>query len=143
MVVTAIFAIYAVIAGLAYLGIGIFSGNLGFGARFWRIAAGVLVAGAGIIALTNLQSTSAFFFIFMAVLIGVTWIYEGFVTIATMRRAPSKGWALFFGIISIIAGLTLVFASLPGAFVLWWAIGLSAIIYGIAQIIMAFRIGKI
>ncbi len=138
MIVTGIFAVYVIVAGLVYVGAGLFSAGMGFGARLWRILLGVLFVASGIIALGSLQSTSAFFFVFIAIMIGVTWIYEGILAFATLGSASSKGGAVFYGIVSILAGLVLLFTPMWGAVALWWVIGLSAIVYGIVEIIRSF-----
>lgn len=138
MIVTGIFAVYVIVAGLAYVGAGLFSSGMGFGARLWRILLGVLFVVSGVVALGSLKTTSAFFFVFMAIMIGVTWIYEGFLAFANMSSSTSKGWSVFYGIVSILAGLTLVFSPLYATVALWWVIGLSAVIYGIVQIIQSF-----
>lgn len=138
MIVTGIFAVYVIVAGLAYVGAGFFSSGMGFGARLWRILLGALFVVAGIVALGSLQTTSAFFFVFMSIMIGVTWIYEGFLAFATMSSSSSKGWSVFFGIISIVAGFVLIFSPIVGAVSLWWAIGIVAVVYGIVQIVQSF-----
>ncbi len=139
MIVTGIFAVYVIVAGLAYAGAGLFSQGMGFGARFWRIILGAIFVISGVVALGSLQSTAAFFFVFMAIMIGVTWIYEGFIAFASMGSSSSKGWTFFYGFVSILAGLTIVFSPLYSTVALWWVIGLSAMIYGIVEIIQSFR----
>lgn len=149
MVVTAIFAVYTIIAGVVYFGTGIFSAGLGWGARIWRMVLGALFVVAGIVALSSLQAFAVFFFMFMAIMIGITWIYEGIVTFSSLGSAGSKGWAIVFGTLSILAGLMIVVGSFgsgvgaaSSAVILWWAIGFSAIIYGVAEMIAAIFAGR-
>lgn len=141
VVVTAIFAVYAIVAGIVYVGVGLFSGAVGVWARLWRILLGVLIVISGIFGLANLQETAGVFFVFMSVFIGISWIFEGVMTFASLGGASSKGTSIMFGILSIVAGFVLVYSPLAGAAALWWAIGLSAIIYGAAEMIVAFRAG--
>ena len=54
----------------------------------------------------------------------------------------SKGWTIFFAIVSIIAGLFLLFNAITGAAILWWILGISLIVLGIIQIVRAFTFGK-
>lgn len=142
MVLTAIIAIYAIAAGLVYIGLGIFSSGKGGWARVGHIALGVLFIIAGIIAFTNLGATTATLAVFVGILVGIMWIIEGVVALSTLGLAPSKGWTVFFAIISIIAGIMLLFSPLWGAVVLWWLLGISAVVLGIVQIIRAFSFGK-
>lgn len=142
MVVTAIIAIYAIIAGLVYAGLGIFASGKGGWARIGHIVLGVLFIAAGIIAFLNLGATTAWLAVFLGILVGVLWIIEGIVALSTLGDAPSKGWTIFFAIISILAGITLLFSPLWGAVVLWWLLGISAIVLGIIQVFRAFSFGK-
>ncbi|ALJ20216.1 HdeD family acid-resistance protein [Microbacterium sp. No. 7] len=142
MVVAAIIAIYAIAAGLAYAGLGIFSKQKGGWARIGHILLGLVFIAAGIVAFANLGATALTLAVFIGVLVGIMWIIEGVVALSTLSAAPSKGWTIFFSIISIIAGITLLFSPAFGAAVLWWLLGISAVVLGAIQIGRAFTFGK-
>ncbi len=142
MVVAAIIAIYAIVTGLIYVGLGLFSVGKGGWARIGHIALGILFIIAGIIAFTNLGATTVWLAAFLGILVGIIWIIEGIVSLSTLGNAPSKGWTIFFAIVSLLAGVTLLFSPLWGAVVLWWLLGISAIVLGIIQIFRAFSFGK-
>ena len=138
VVVTAIIAIYAIAAGLVYAGLGIFAKNKGGWARVGHIVLGLLFISAGVVAFFNLGVTAAWFATFVGILVGILWIIEGIVSLSTLRDARSKGWTIFFAIVSIIAGLVLLFSPLWGAAVLWWLLGIGLVVLGIVQIVRAF-----
>ncbi|MEV7692120.1 DUF308 domain-containing protein [Microbacterium sp. NPDC089189] len=138
---TAIIAIYAIASGLVYAGIGIFSKTLSGWARVGHIVLGVLFVVAGIVALTNLGDTTVFLAIFVGVFIGITWIVEGVVALTTLGAAGSKGWTVFYAIVSLIAGVLLLFSPLYVA-LLWLFVGVSLVVLGIVQIVRAFTFGK-
>ncbi|TQJ32237.1 HdeD family acid-resistance protein [Microbacterium sp. SLBN-146] len=142
MVVTAIIAIYAIAAGLVYAGLGIFSKSKGGWARIGHIVLGVLFIIAGVVAFFNLGATTAFLALFLGVLVGVMWIIEGIVSLSTLSDSSSKGWTIFFAIVSIIAGIVLLFSPLWGAVVLWWLLGISLIVLGLLNVVRAFTFGK-
>jgi uncharacterized membrane protein HdeD (DUF308 family) len=142
VVITVILAIYFIIAGLAYLGLGIFSKGISGGARALDIGLGLLFLIGGIIALFNLQATVAVLAVFLGVLIGILWIVEGVVALVQSSDAPSRVWAIVFGIISIIAGIVLLFSPVWGAAVLFILAGIGLIILGIIQIVRAFTFGR-
>ncbi|WP_298044911.1 DUF308 domain-containing protein [uncultured Microbacterium sp.] len=142
MVVTAIIAIYAIVAGLIYAGLGIFTAGRGGWSRLGHILLGVLFVIAGIVAFMNLGATTVWLAAFLGILVGIMWIIEGVVSLSTLSLAPSKGWTLFFAIISIIAGIVLLFSPIMGAVTLWWLLGISAIVLGVIQIFRAFSFGK-
>lgn len=141
-VVTFVIALYAIAAGLVYAGLGIFSKNKGGWARVGHIALGILFIIAGVIALVNLQQATAWLAVFVVILVGIMWIVEGVVALSTLGDAASKGWAIFFAIISIIAGLYLLFSPLWGAVVLWWILGIALVVLGIINIVRAFTFGR-
>ncbi len=138
MVVTAIIAIYAIAGGLVYAGLGIFTRSMGGWARVGHIVLGVLFIIAGIIAFVNLADTTGWFAVFLGILVGIMWIVEGVVSLTTVAGAASKGWSIFFAVISILAGITLLFSPLFGAAVLWWLLGIALVVLGIMQILRAF-----
>ena len=142
MVVTAIIAIYAIAAGLVYAGLGIFSAGKDGWSRIGHILLGVLFVISGIVAFMNLGATTAWLAIFLGILVGIMWIVEGVVALSTLSVAPSKGWTVFFAIISIVAGITLLFSPLWGALVLWWLLGIAALVMGVIQVFRAFSFGK-
>ena len=136
-VVTAIIAIYAIAAGLVYAGLGIFTKGRGGWSRIGHIVLGLLFIVAGIVAFLNLSAATAWLAIFLGILVGIMWIVEGVVALSTLGDAASKGWTVFFAIISIIAGVVLLFSPLY-IIALWWLLGISLIVLGIIQIVRAF-----
>jgi len=142
MFVTAIIAIYAIAAGLVYAGLGIFSKAKGGWARVGHILLGILFIIAGVVALFNLGQTAVWLALFIGILVGILWIVEGIVSLSTLSDAGSKGWTIFFAILSIIAGLVVLFSPIWGTVVLWWLLGISLIVLGIINIVRAFTFGK-
>ncbi|MDQ2661248.1 MAG: DUF308 domain-containing protein [Actinomycetota bacterium] len=138
---TVILGIYLIIAGLAYVGLGIFSKGISGGARALDIILGVLFVIGGVLAVTNPTESAVVLGIFLGVLIGILWIVEGIVALVQSSDAPSRGWAIFFGILSIIAGIVLLFSPLY-VVVLWWILGIGLIVLGIMQIVRAFTFGR-
>ena len=141
VVLTVILGIYLIIAGLAYVGLGIFSKGISGGARALDIILGALFVIGGIVAVVNPSESAVVLGIFLGILIGILWIVEGVVALVQSGDAPSKAWAIFFGILSIIAGIVLLFSPMF-VVVLWWILGISLIVLGIIQIVRAFRFGR-
>lgn len=135
--VTMLVAVYAVIAGVAYVGYGIASKSLGTGGRLGHVLLGVLYAIAGVYAFTELERSAAFLAIFVTLMIGIMWIVEGFVALFTLDQAASKGLAVFFAILSLFAGGTLVLSPLWGAVFLWWFVAISLVVLGVLNVIRA------
>lgn len=138
---TGIIAIYAIASGIVYACLGIFSKSLGGWGRIGHILLGLVFFAAGVIALANLGDTTVFLAVFVGVFIGITWIIEGVVALTTLSGSSSKGWTIFFAILSLIAGVVLLFSPLYVA-ILWLFVGISLVVLGILQIVRAFSFGK-
>ena len=110
--------------------------------RLGHIVLGVLFIIAGVIAFANLSQTTAWLAVFVGILVGILWIIEGVVSLSTLGDARSKGWTIFFAIISIIAGIVLLFSPLLRRRVLWWLLGIALVVLGIIQIVRAFSFGN-
>ncbi|MFK4729343.1 DUF308 domain-containing protein [Agromyces mediolanus] len=142
VVITILFGIYFIIAGLAYLGLGIFSKGISGGARALDIILGVLFVIGGVIVLANPSESAVILGLFLGLFVGILWIVEGIVALVQSGDSGSKGWAIFFGILSVVAGIVLLFSPLWGAVVLFIFAGVALIVLGIVQIVRAFTFGK-
>lgn len=141
-VIVVLLGIYFVVAGIAYLGIGIFAKGIGGGARALDIILGILMIVAGILVFTDPQASAVILGIFLGIFVGIAWIVEGIVALVQSGDSGSRGWSIFFGILSLIAGIILLFSPLWGAVVLFWVAGISLIVLGIIQIVRAFAFGR-
>jgi len=140
--IAVLLGIYFIVAGLVYVGIGVFSRGISGGARTLDIVLGVLfLIGAGL-AFANLSGTVAFLAVFLGIAIGILWIIEGVATLVQLGDAPSKTWAVILAIVSIIAGIALLFAPLWGAQLLFLVTGIALIVLGVVQIIRGFTFGR-
>jgi uncharacterized membrane protein HdeD (DUF308 family) len=78
----------------------------------------------------------------LALLLGIFWIVNGAIELFTAlshRAMPSRGWMIFMGLLSIVAGVVaLVY---PGISLLALAIvlGVWLLVFGIMEIFLAFR----
>ena len=81
----------------------------------------------------------------LAIWIGIGFVFRGVATAAAAfsdRDTPARGWEIFIGIATLIAGIIVLaypFASLP---TLIWVTGCGLIALGIIEIIGAFGIRK-
>ncbi|MWB97817.1 HdeD family acid-resistance protein [Agromyces seonyuensis] len=141
-VFTWLLAFYLIIAGLIYLGMGIFARGISGGARALDLVLGVLFIVGSIVVFMNLQSSAVALAAFIGILVGILWIVEGIVSLATAGDAASKGWSIFFGILGILAGLVLLFSPIWGFTFLFIFTGISLIVFGIFQIVRAFTFGR-
>ncbi|MGX5695041.1 HdeD family acid-resistance protein [Agromyces soli] len=136
-----ILGIYFIVAGIAYLGLGIFSRGISGGARTLDIILGLLFIVGGVIVVSNPNESAVVLGVFLGILIGILWIIEGIVALVQSGDASSRGWAIFFGILSLVAGIVMLFSPM---FIVafWWILGIALVVLGIVQIVRAFTFGK-
>jgi uncharacterized membrane protein HdeD (DUF308 family) len=62
--------------------------------------------------------------------------------VAAFRLDPAygRGWLIFSGIVSVLFGIALLVSPLIGAVVLTWWLGAYAIAFGIALLVLAFKL---
>lgn len=139
---TILLAISLLVSGIAYLAVGFFAKGISGGARALDLIFGALLVIAAIIAFVNVSGTAAFLAIFLGILVGIAWIVEGAVALAQVGDSSSRGWGIFFGILSIVAGIVLLFSPFWGITVLFLLAGISLIVLGVVQIARAFTFGR-
>lgn len=141
-IVTIIVASYAIVAGIIYLGVGLFSQVLGTWSKIGRIAAGAVFVIVGVVALVHLATTNQIAVLLIGILVGLMWLVEGAVTLTLLvNNKDANGWTIAYAIIAIIAGVLVMLSPMWGFEVLKWMFGASFIALGIAQLIRAIRLG--
>jgi uncharacterized membrane protein HdeD (DUF308 family) len=142
VIVTAIFATYLIIAGLVYIGLGIFSGAKGGWSRVGHIVLGLVFILAGVIAYANLGAAAATLAFVVVIFIGISWIVDGVVSLSLLGRDGSRVWTLLYALLSIIAGVVVLFSPIIAGLAFWLLLGISLVVLGIVQIVRAITLGK-
>src|SRR5580658_5028655 len=108
--------------------------------RVWLGIAGLLYVVIGVILIRHLNLTVAV----IGLIVGLTWIVQGlsalFGGIASSREG--RGWWIFFGIVSLIAGIVVVADPISSVTVLAVLLGVWFIIMGLFEVIAAFIIRR-
>lgn len=142
MVITVLVAIYAITVGAVYAGLGIWSKSKGGWARVGNVVLGLVFIAAGIIAMLNLGATTLALAFLLGLIVGIMWIVQGVVSLSTLGDASSRGWTVFFALLSIVAGILMLFSSMWGIELLYWLLGISLVVLGVIQIVRAITFGK-
>lgn len=142
VIVTAIFASYLIIAGIVYIGLGIFSREKGGWVRVGHIVLGLLYIAAGVIAFFNLNVAAATLALVVVIFIGVSWIVDGVVALSLLGSDGSRVWTMLYAVLSIIAGIIVLFSPAIAGFAFWLLLGISLVVLGIIQIVRAITLGK-
>ena len=126
--------IYWVIRGLFYLA-GMFIDHSMWG---WKLFASIVGILAGILVIQHPLYSPLVVGSVLVIILGIQGLIMGIVGLFTAFKGAGWG-AGILGALSIIIGLWLLFNVRAATFALPWAIGLLAIIGGIAAIFMAFK----
>jgi len=135
-------AVVAVLLGILVIFSGIYNVVEAFrGAeqgRVWRGIAGVVFIVAGLVLIRHLHLSIAL----IGLVIGLTWVVQGLAAlIAGISGAPTpmgRGWAIFFGIISLIAGIVVISAPLASVTALAILMGIWFVVMGVMEMFGAF-----
>jgi uncharacterized membrane protein HdeD (DUF308 family) len=109
--------------------------------RVWRGIVGVLFILAGLVLIRHLHLSLAL----IALFIGFTWIIQGIASLmesfAHGRRRAELGWSVFFGIVSLIAGIVVISAPITSLTALTLFMGAWFIVMGALEMLgsLAFR----
>lgn len=142
VIVTGIFASYLVVAGLVYIGLAVFSRIEGGWARIGHIVLGLIYIVAGVIAFANLGVAAATLALVVVIFIGISWIVDGVVALSLLGQDGSRVWTMLYALLSIVAGIVVLFSPLYAAAVLWLVLGVSLVALGLVQIVRAITLGK-
>ena len=109
--------------------------------RVWLGIAGLLFVVIGVVLIRHLHLTVAI----IGLIIGITWIIQGVTALIAGFSGGSRGgngWWIFFGIISLIAGIVVVSTPVSAVNVLAVLVGIWFIVMGLFEIIAAFMIRR-
>lgn len=90
--------------------VGIFSHSISTGMRVLDVLLGLFIMVAGIIALRNSAATGQALLIFTVIMIWIGWIIEGIIAMLEAGKGSSRLWAIVFGAMSVLAGVTVLAA---------------------------------
>jgi uncharacterized membrane protein HdeD (DUF308 family) len=105
--------------------------------RVWLGIAGLLLVVIGVILIRHLNLTVAL----VGLVIGVTWIVQGLASLVTAFSGGTgerRGWWIFFGLISLIAGIVVTVVPTTSVTVLAVLVGIWFIAGGLVEIVGGF-----
>jgi uncharacterized membrane protein HdeD (DUF308 family) len=74
---------------------------------------------------------------------GVSWLITGlmeiYAGISLRKEITNEGWLILAGVLSVLAGLFLMFRTAEGALALIWLIAGFAIVFGIILVLLAIK----
>jgi uncharacterized membrane protein HdeD (DUF308 family) len=133
--------VIAVLLGVLMIISGIFHLVRVFGRgeehRVWLGIAGLLMVVIGVVLIRHLHLTVAI----IGLIIGITWIVQGLSALAAGfggRPGEGRGWWIFFGFVSLLAGIVVAAVPVQSVTALAVLLGIWFVILGVFEIIAAF-----
>lgn len=136
-----ILAVYLIVQGLIYIGTGVFARSSAGWSRIGHVLLGLLYVAGGILAFVNLFVFTATLAVFLGVMLGITWIVDGVVSLSLLGGARSRTWTVIYAVLSVLAGVMLVLSPLY-VVLLWWLAGISLVVLGILQIVRSVTLRR-
>ncbi len=145
VVASALFGAYLLISGIAQVLLAFTLDTL-VGARLLWFVSGAISVVVGVLAFRHFGQDYAIWL--LAIWIGVSFVFQGTaetVLAISYRELPGRGWHIFLGIISVLAGIVVLAWPFDSVIVLTLVTGVWLVIIGIAEIVTSLdarRAGK-
>ena len=112
-----VLGIYFLVSGIVRIVSSIVEVGLPGGWRVLGILIGIILVVGGVVVLKNVTISTAMLAVMFTLIVGIGWIMEGVMALVESWQVQGSGWAIAYGIISILAGFVLL--CMPIASTVW------------------------
>ncbi|MBV9516464.1 MAG: HdeD family acid-resistance protein [Mycobacteriaceae bacterium] len=133
---------YLLVSGIAQV-IFAFSLHVSAGGRVMLFISGAASLILAVLAFKDIGEESPTALLLLAIWIAIGFIFRGVSTTVSAisdPHMPGRGWAIFFGLISILAGIVVMASPLTSLVLLAWVVGIWLIVMGVFEIGSSFSI---
>jgi len=142
IVLTVILGIYFTIVGVIRIVSAIGVSQLPTTWRVLEAVTGLIMLAAAALIFVNTGGSAGILLLIGTIMIGVSWIFEGILTLTEAAGAFHSGWSIASGIISIIAGLIVIFSPIASASLLITFASIIMIILGLFTLVRGITFPK-
>src|ERR1700739_1282003 len=142
LVAAVLFGVYLLASGIAQT-IAAFTVHVPGSGRVLLFLSGALSVALGVFAFHDFNNGAAVWV--LATWIGVGFLFQGVagtVFAANHKELPERGWYIFMGVLSVLAGMVVVALPISSIVVLAIVAGACLVVIGITQIVWAVRARK-
>ena len=143
LVAAVLFGIYLLVSGIAQVALA-FGLHSSAGGRILLFVSGAASLVLAVLAFRHFGEGYAL--LLLAIWIGIGFIFRGVATAATamseFHGTPGRGWSIFFGIVSIIAGVVVLGYPFDSLVTLTLVVGIWLIVIGVFEIIAGLQLRK-
>jgi len=140
VVAAVLFGVYLVLSGLVLVLLAFNEPFAGGGIRFLNFISGVASVILGVLAFRHFDE-GYWAILLLAIWIGIGFIFRGVSAAGVAisdRQFPGRGWTIFFGVISMIAGIIVLAYPFHSIVTLALVVGIWLIILGVMEIVSGF-----
>ncbi|MEU2235176.1 MULTISPECIES: HdeD family acid-resistance protein [Streptomyces] len=137
-VVGVLFGLYLLLSGVMQL-VAAFGTHATTALRVMAFISGALSILLGLFCFRGATQST----LLLALWIGIGWLFRGItqtVAAASDPAMPARGWQIFLGIVSALAGIVLIVSPLESATVLTVLGGIWLLVVGVVEVITAFMV---
>jgi uncharacterized membrane protein HdeD (DUF308 family) len=140
LILTLMWGAYAIVDGIVSLWAGLAGGSEGRAPRWWLILIGIVGVVAGVAAMIWPALTAVVLLLYIAIWAIIVGASEIAGAIA-LRKEIEGEWLLgLTGLVTMLFGLFMLFQPAAGILAVIWMIGIWAIVMGVLQIVLSFRL---
>ena len=143
LVAAVLFGVYLLVSGIAQVALA-FGLHSSAGGRILLFVSGAASLILAVLAFRHFGQGYAL--LLLAIWIGIGFIFRGVATAATaiseFHGTPGRGWSIFFGLISILAGVVVLGYPFDSLVTLTLVVGIWLIVIGVFEIIAGLQLRK-
>jgi uncharacterized membrane protein HdeD (DUF308 family) len=140
LVAAIFFGAYLLVTGISQV-FHAFTLHVSAGGRVILFISGAAALVLAVLCFRSIQNS----ILLLAIWIGVGFIFRGVATAVSAISdpdTPGRGWEIFVGIISLIAGIVVLASPFPSLAILTWWVGAFLVVIGVFEIVSSFGIRK-
>ena len=137
-ILATLLGIYFVILGIVRVIQGFVDKDLNGGGKAANFIIGALILAAGVVVIRNPFETA----VFIVLLIGISWIFEGVATLVDTARGNGTGLSIVIGILIALAGVAVILLAdgVTVAYAIFF--GITLIVVGVLDLVLLFTLGR-
>ncbi len=142
VIAAALFGIYLLVTGIAQV-IFAFSLHVSAGGRVLLFISGAASLVLAVLAFRHFGSDSFTAILLLAIWIGIAFIFRGVATSVSAISdpdLPGRGWQIFIGVISLLAGIVMIGSPFESLAILTLIVGIWLVVIGAFEIVSSFGI---
>lgn len=143
VVAAILFGIYLLLTGVSQV-IFAFSLGVSAGGRVLLFIGGAAALVLGLLSIRQLWTGDvALVVLLLAIWVGIGFVFRGVATAVSAisdPALPGRGWAIFFGVVSLLAGIVMLVSPFGSLGVLMLVVGIWLIVLGVSEVLAAFSV---